>query len=114
MSIKLIGAALVAAGNVLMGATEAEPDPNTGSGGESTETKRRGRSPGPGKGATGPSDEERLTANKALIDPLIKGNQGAAVKAIIAKHTNGGLLKDLPADKQKEFEADIAALSVEY
>lgn len=61
---------------------------------------------------TGPNDEERLAANKQLIAPLVAApaSQGEEVKKVIAKYSATGL-KGLPADKQADFEKDIAALT---
>lgn len=60
--------------------------------------------------AAGVSDATRFETNKVLIEPLIKSGQGAAVKAVIAKFSTTGL-KDIPADKQDDFEKDIDALT---
>lgn len=83
--------------------------------GEATPPARRGRPPGatakPRETAAGPTDEERLASNRALIQPLIKDKKGKEVKAIIIKH-GGTELANLPADKQEAFEQDIEALTM--
>jgi len=48
---------------------------------------------------------------KAVIEPLVKADQGAAVKAVIAKHSPTGKLVDMDPAKYADFEADIDALS---
>jgi len=48
---------------------------------------------------------------KAVIEPLVKAGQGAAVKAVIAKHSPTGKLVDMDPAKYADFEADIDALS---
>jgi hypothetical protein len=113
-----LAAILIAAGNAAKayaeGAAEDTAAPTAGE--AETTGKRRGRPPGSGKtednGGTGAAetDEARLARNKALIDPLIKANQGNEVKAIIAKYSKTGL-KDLPAANQAQFEQDIEALT---
>lgn len=116
-----VGLALVAAGNILADSCgeaentdqlklpiEGEPEP-----------KRLGRPPGRPPGRTNKpaaetasqvDDEARLTANRALIKPLVDEAKGEEVKKVIAKYTKGQL-KDIPAANQVEFEKDIAALS---
>lgn len=56
------------------------------------------------------SDADRFKANLALIEPVVKDGKGAEVKTMIKKHSPTGL-KDLPADKQAQFEADLDALT---
>lgn len=88
-----------------------EPAP----GGETEPKKPRGRPAGSTtkvEEPTGPNDEERLAANKQLIAPLVAApaNQGEEVKKVISKYSATGL-KGLPAEKQADFEKDIAALT---
>lgn len=56
--------------------------------------------------ATGKTYEDM----RALIEPVIKGGQGAEVKKVIAKYSQTGL-KDMDPKHYKAFETDIIALS---
>lgn len=119
-----VAAALIGAGNGLNAFANGEDVPETpASGGEPAAPKRgRGRPPGGSATtetttATGPTDAERFETNRSLIKPFVEGDkekgiepQGPTIKNIIGKYSKTGL-KDLPADKQAEFEKDIAALS---
>lgn len=91
--------------------TKDAPAPDTT---PAPEAPRRGRPPKAAPPAApaedSPSDEDRYQANRALIEPLVKGGQGEDVKKVITKYSKEGL-KGLPADKQADFEKDIEALS---
>lgn len=112
----LFSAAAAAALAHANGAPEDTTSTGTGDGGEAPK-RGRGRPPAEkaatetaGTGAAAPTDEERLNANRALIKPLVDANQGAEVQKVVLKYSKTGL-KDLPAESQKAFENDIAALT---
>lgn len=108
----LSAAAAVAAAH----ANGAPEDTAAPAGGDAENKPRRGRPPGgsaaapAGDTATGPTDEERLASNQALIKPLIDDNKGEEVKAVIAKYSKAGL-KGIPTASQAAFAKDIEALT---
>lgn len=109
MSIKLIGAALIAAGNALLG-TESSAPAESG-GGESTDKPRRGRPPKEDAAKGGKTLEEM----RAIIEPLVKGGQGNDVKACVKKYTEdkaNGVLKDVDPKDYEALAKDLEALSI--
>lgn len=113
-----LAAIFLAAGNAAKAYAEGTEEPAAPAGGGEAEatTKRRGRPPGGAAAAADPAPPAddpaaRLAANKELVKALVEGGQGADVKKVVAKYTEG-TLKDLPADKQAAFEKDIEALSI--
>lgn len=124
--IGIIFAALAAIGAELMGepattGKETTDKPADNGGATEEPPKRRGRPPGGGASAETPAgDAGAKTGGKTydelreVIAPLIKDNQGEAVKAAIAKYaTGGGGLKELATLPQHHaaFIKDIEALS---
>ncbi len=105
-----IAAAITAIANDLDGSPAAET--STGDTAGAPAGKPRGRPPG--KTTPPPADEEPETdvptvdELKALFQPLIKKGKMAEVKAAIGKY--GPSVSDIPANKRKEFAADIEAL----
>ena len=56
--------------------------------------------------------EEQYQELRALIEPLVKGGQGADVKTIIAKYSDSGKLREIRAAQKAAFEKDIEAISL--
>lgn len=116
LGVAAILSAAGAAAKAYADGAEAPPGDEAPGGGEGGEPAKRGRGRPPGGTKTegdtkaGATDAERFDTNRALIKPLIDGNQGEDVKKVIAKYSKTGL-KDLPAASQADFEKDIAALS---
>lgn len=66
--------------------------------------------PAPGSADEGETPQGKTYEElRALIEPLVKGGQGAEVKKIIAKY--GTTLKDMPPQHHAAFEKDLATLS---
>ncbi len=106
-----IAAAITAIANDLDGdVSTLLPAPGTGGNTGDTAAPKRGRPPG--KATPPPAEEEpegpTVEELKALFQPLIKGGKMAEVKAAISKY--GASVSDIPANKRKEFAADIEAL----
>lgn len=125
LALLAISAAFIGAGNGLQAFANGEEAPESAAptpapAGDGAEPRKRGRPPGaaaakPPEGATAGNttaedDTARFESNRALIKQLVDAGQGEDVKKVIAKYSKTGL-KDLPADKQADFEKDIAALS---
>lgn len=59
--------------------------------------------------------EERFEANKALIQPILDALKGPVFRAQVITGKYGlTSMKDIPADRQAEFEADLAAFKAEH
>ena len=56
--------------------------------------------------------EEQYQELRAMIEPLVKGGQGADVKTIIAKYSDSGKLREIRAAQKAAFEKDIEAISL--
>ncbi len=116
-----LSAMLIAAGTAAKTFAEGVQDPmgpeDNGTTGEEAPKRGRGRPAAatgkpevPAETPAGPNDEERFAANRTLIQPLVENGQGDDVKKVIGKYSEKGL-KNIPAESQKAFEKDIAALA---
>ena len=56
------------------------------------------------------SDADRWEANKLRIKPFVEEGKGEEVRKIVAKYSATGM-KDIPADKQADFEKALEALT---
>lgn len=112
--IKLIGLALIAAGQVL--ATNGETsNASTSEAPAGGEAPKRGRGRPPGGGGSSEPDKgsgvKTYEELRAIVQPLIEGGQGPDVKKVVAKYSASGL-KDLKAEDQPAFLKDIDALTI--
>lgn len=105
--------ALASAASALASAAAAVAEEYGGEGGgEATDTPAK-RTRGPNK----PKDEapagKTFPELQELIKPLVEAGQGAEVKKLIAKHANGGTLKELVGlpENHAAFQKDLDALS---
>lgn len=110
MSIKLIGLAFIAFGQVLANGGEGESAAPESAAPGGDAPKRRGRPPGSGAGASDEPKAKTLEELRAITGPLIEGGQGAEVKKIIGKYSPTGI-KDLKAEDQPAFLKDLEALN---